>query len=716
MNDQTAIDHEFIRKLTEIIRANLGNEDFGVKELARETGMSRFNLNRKLHFISHKTISQFIREVRLERAMEMLQNDSLTASEISFKIGFSSPAYFSTCFSEHYGYPPGEVKKRNFSISEEKAEEISKVQGLEVQEPPRTVPKLAMITKDVWWAISFALFSILLILIVIYIKYPETFGNVNFTINKRLKPQDKSIAVLPFINDCRDPENVYFINGVLEAILDNLAKIKDLEVRPRTSVEKYRNNGNKTIPQIARELAVNYIIEGSGQKIGDQVSIYIQLIEASTDKHLFSQRYNMELKDIFTLQSEVAIKVATEIKSVITLEEKELIEKKPTANFAALNLFLQANDVHNVAESEKKWELDIKAERLYKRAIQLDSSYANPYVALGWIVSKRNIDSALYFANRALLFDAKNADAYTLKGYINYCKGLENEAEEAYKQSIKFKPNNSSAFRLLGDLYFDQGNCSGAIEYQLMAFHLENNSMQERDNVKSFCSSLYRLGFYNEGKKYASKLLELNNDSSYYYCGLASAELDMGNYESALKSALKMYACDTDDLNNIYELMYTYLYLRDFKEANHWLQKYTTILNRQGRKIEPDYLIGFIYFENGQIEEANFHFESIIQEMFQLLKQNQPSVNCFAYMTLAKIHSVRNEKTKAMKYLQKAKKSMGSTVYRIKDFKNCTMFDNIRNEPGFTEYLKEAEFRYNSEHEKVAKLLANEEVLISSKQ
>lgn len=714
MNDQSSIDYAFVRKLTEIIHANLENENFGVKELARETGMSRFNLNRKLHFICHKTINQFIREVRLIRAMNLLLINSTTASEVAFKVGFSSPAYFSSCFSEYFGYPPGEVKKRGLNGSGE----IMEVPSLE---PPSAKKRLipAFIKswwkKQIWWTVSVTSLCILFLVVLLYNFNPETFGESIFFALNHSNTKTKSIAVLPFINDSQDPENVYFINGVLEAILDNLAKIKDLEVRPRTSVEKYRNNKSKSTPQIARELGVNYIIEGSGQKIGDQISLYIQLIEVSSDKHILSSRYNLKLEDIFDLQSEVAIKVASEIKSVITLEEKELIEKKPTTSFAALNLFLQANDVHNVAESESKWELDIKAERLYKRAIQLDTSYADPYVALGWIVSKRNIDSALYFTNRALHFDAKNSEAYTLKGYINYCKGLENEAEKAYKQSIKFKPNNSSAFRRLGDLYFDQGNCSGAIEYQLQAFHLENNSMQERDNVKSFCSSLYRLGFYNEGKKYASKLLELNNDSSYYYWGLASAELDMGNYKSAINLALKMYTCDTDNLNNIYELMYTYLYLRDFKTANQWFQKYTTIMNQQGRKIEPDYLIGFIYFENGQKEEANYHFDGVIQEMYHLIEQDQPSVNCFAYMTLAKVNSVRNEKAKAMEYLQKAKTSMGSTVYRIKDFKNCTMFDNIRNEPGFAEYLNEAELRYNTEHEKVARLLAKEGILASAK-
>ena len=559
----------------------------------------------------------------------------------------------------------------------------------------------------------FCSFFILFTIVFIYpfnIKIP---GNFNFITVNRLKNQKRSIAVLPFINDSQDPENVNFTNGVMEAILDNLSKIKDLEVHPRTSVEQYRNNRTKTIPQIARELGVNYIIEGSGQKIGDQVSLYIQLIETSSDKHLFSNRYNMKLEDIFNLQSEVAIKVASEIKEVITSEEKESIKKSPATNFDAMNLFLQANDVHNIAESEGKWELNIKAEHLYKRAIQLDSTYADTYASLGWIVSKRNIDSALYLANRALHFDDKNPEAYTLKGYIYNSKWMYKEATEAYKQSIKFKPNNSSAFRYLGEIYLRQGNCSTAIEYQLQAFHLENNSMQERNNVESFCTSLYSLGFYKEGEKYAARLFELNNDSSNYYWGLATADLDLGNYKSAIKSALKMYACDTNNLKNIYLLLYTYLYLRDFKEAGLLLQKYIEIMKQQGRKIEPDYLLGFVYLENGLKKEADFHFDGTIKEILKIIELNEPSLTCRAYLALAKIYAARNEKAKALEYLQKVKDSLGSAFFRIKDFKNCTMLDNIRNEPGFAEYLKEAETRYRNEHDKVEKLLSQEGILNS---
>ena len=237
--------------------------------------------------------------------------------------------------------------------------------------------------------------------------------------------------------------------------------------------------------------------------------------------------------------------------------------------------------------------------------------------------------------------------------------------------------------------------------------------MQERNIIESFCYSLYCLGFYKEGEKYAARLLELNNDSSYYYWGLASAELDLGNYGSALNSAHKMYSCDTKNSNNIYLLMYTYLYLRDFREAERLMQKYIEIMKQQGRKIEPDYLLGFVYLETGNKKEADFHFEGTIKEIEKTIGQNQSSNNCAAYLALAKIYSARNEKTKALENLKKAEDSMGSTIFRVKDFKNCTMLDNIRNEPGFTEFIKVARARYQKEHDKVEKLLAKEGILDS---
>src|SRR5690606_7154799 len=124
--------------------------------------------------------------------------------------------------------------------------------------------------------------------------------------------REKSIIVLPFKNDSGDSTNVYLINGLMEATLNNLQKIKDLRVLSRTSAEKYRES-NKSIPEMADELNVNYLVEGSGQKMGDKIVLNIQLIDGAKDRHLWSKQYRREVSDIFALQLEISKDIAQEI-------------------------------------------------------------------------------------------------------------------------------------------------------------------------------------------------------------------------------------------------------------------------------------------------------------------------------------------------------------------------------------------------------------------
>lgn len=722
MNDLSSIDHAFTRKLTEIIQANLENENFGVKELAHAIGMSRFSLNRKLQLINQKTVTQFIREVRLQRAMEMLRQESITASEVAFKVGFSSPAYFSTCFSEYFGYPPGEVKKRGLNTLENK-EEFSMEPLSSKKEALQTGTKPLKRKRLVRWAVAFASFIILGIVILTYFFNPEIFGNLNFITNNRLKTQARSIAVLPFINDSQDPENVDFINGVLEAILDNLAKIKDLEVRPRTSVEQYRNNRIKTIPQIARELGVNYIIEGSGQKIGDQVSLYIQLIEASSDKHLFSMRRNMKLEDIFSLQSEIAIKVASEIKLVITLEEKELIAKPPTTSVAAWEMYSRGYELRNIADLENNIKNDEQAKDYFKRAINLDSTYSDPYVQLGWICCSYNeLDSAFFYADKALHFDDKNSNAYSLRGWLFSQKVMKKEAEEAFNLAIQYNPNSSLAYDLLADMYYNRGDSYKAINNKLKAIKLESNSIEKRNNLISLWDSFNNVGLYEEGQKYAEKLIVLTGDSTYYYWSLLQSDYQLGNFESVVNYAHKIYRADSLNLGKLlgyhhsYFLGHTYVNLRDYKEAYRMLEKYTESMQRQGRKIQPSHYFGYIYLQNGRKEEANFHMEGSIKYRLQIIERNKPTEISPPNLGIAFIYAALGNKAKALEYLRVVNRCAPFlyTCAQITAFKITPMVDCIRNEPEYKEFLKNAEVRYQEEHDKVEKLLRIEGLLESS--
>ena len=177
---------------------------------------------------------------------------------------------------------------------------------------------------------------------------------------------EKSIAVLPFINDSPDQENTYFINGVMEEILNNLQRIKNLRVISRTSTEQYRGQ-SKPISEIAEELGVNYIVEGSGQKYGNTFRLRAQLIMASKETHLWGESFQSEIndvKDIFNIQIKIAESIAAELKAVISPEERKLIEKIPAADL----------DVYEEYMKARSYWFDFTKESLFKAVEYLNSA------------------------------------------------------------------------------------------------------------------------------------------------------------------------------------------------------------------------------------------------------------------------------------------------------------------------------------------------------
>jgi len=258
---------EFIQKLTSLVEANLANEKFGPDELAREAGISHSHLNRKLKTILNQSISQFIREIRLKKAKELLLNEDSTVAEISYRVGFGSPNYFNNCFHEYFGYSPNELRTHN---QENQPEE----------QPFETFNGKAKRTK--------ILIGLMIVLIVLI---PMAIFLINKgSVSKAISAKEKSIAVLPFIFLGDETDKEYLAIGMMDAILNNLSKIKDLRVISRTSVEQYRNT-RKTANAIGREQDVDYLLEGSLQKDNNQVRLILQLIKTKNEDPVWSNQY-----------------------------------------------------------------------------------------------------------------------------------------------------------------------------------------------------------------------------------------------------------------------------------------------------------------------------------------------------------------------------------------------------------------------------------------
>lgn len=688
MSANSKNEEQFMKTLTDIIEANLSNENFGVSELAHEIGMSRSNLYRKVILKTGLTISQLIREHRLKRAMELLQTGSLNVSEIAFEVGFGSVTYFTKCFHDYYGYPPGEAG--NGKLSE-------KIFGPVIPEE-----NLGQNKKQYLVRLLTAAFILL------------AAAAILFLVSKPSSPIEKSIAVLPFVDESPKDGNSYIINGLREEILDKLEKIKDLQVKSRTETEKYKES-KLTIHEIGKKLNVNYILEGSGQKIDDKIRIRIQLIEVQSGNHLWSKPFEEEVDsaNIFDIQEDVALSVAKELGAVILPEEKRQITRKPTKNPAALYYFRQGLALLKLAGLRPEWarEKDVmEAKKMFERALELDSTYvdANVYLAhtyIDWLIhppisdstKQQYLDTCFALAKRALRYDPQNGWAFYLKSqYFQRTGKLKEAAEELEKSQKLIPPHNDKVwvkhyeYSIKSDYYNMLLNF-----YQYQDRGQNDSIMTTYGMIIKMCECFSNLGFPETTKLYARRLLTEYNDTLAFKWKMFEAELYSGNFGQATNYALYPSS-----------FMLISAFKRDYSKAYEYLLKYETESKKAGNSFGPDPVLGFIYLKNGRLEKANYHFDGAIKKLQDEIDRNlENAQKLYSQLTLACIYAVKGEKEKAIKYLKIFKTREIFSTGDVTSLKNWPMFDNIRNEPEFADVLKYVENKYQRIHKRAEKLL-----------
>ncbi|HYK23214.1 MAG TPA: hypothetical protein VEU75_00965 [Candidatus Acidoferrum sp.] len=274
---------------------------------------------------------------------------------------------------------------------------------------------------------------------------------------------DKSIAVLPFESLSDDKENAFFADGIQDDVLTNLSKIGDLKVISRTSVMPYRGKASN-VREIGKALGVGAILEGSVRRIGNRVRVNVQLINAENDEHIWAEDYDRELTDVFAIQTDLAQKIATELRAQLSPNEKAQMERKPTENGEAYLAFVQA---HNLSGALEDFEKLKQSEQLYQRAIELDPNFALAIARYSqlesWILhtferTPERRQKAQTLAERALQLQPDLPEAHLARGFS--CYYGDNNYDAALKEfeiAQSGLPNESEAYLAVGAIQRRQG-------------------------------------------------------------------------------------------------------------------------------------------------------------------------------------------------------------------------------------------------------------------
>ena len=336
---------------------------------------------------------------------------------------------------------------------------------------------------------------------------------------------EKSIAVLPFQNLSADPENAFFTDGVQDEILSNLAKVADLKVISRTSAMQYKSGVKRNLREIANELGVAHVVEGSVQRSANRVRVSAQLIDARNDTHVWVEKYDRDLADVFAIQSEIAQKIADQLQAKLSPAEKSAMNERPTSDLVAYDLYLRAKELiydSDVNEIRARDNL-FKAVQLLDQATARDPAFLLAYCQLAYAHDEIYLYNFNHTETRLALAETSVRTAVRLQpdsgethlaqaihfywGYLNYdrARGELAKAQHAL-------PNNAQIVRFLGLIDRRQGRWDEAIRNLERAVDLDPRNVQVIGDLGEIYLNLRK---YEEAIAAADRALALEPHSAY---------------------------------------------------------------------------------------------------------------------------------------------------------------------------------------------------------
>ena len=379
-------------------------------------------------------------------------------------------------------------------------------------------------------------------------------------------PEKSSVAVLPFTNMSADIEQEYFCDGISEDILNDLTQLNDLHVVARTSSFAYKGK-TQDIREIGMELGAHTVVEGSVRKAGNRLRITVQLVDVESGYHLWSERYDRELEDVFDVQEEIAKNIVRALEITLSKKEMDAIEKVKTQDFHAYDFYLRGREFFHKGQHKSIWY----ASEMFTHAIEKDSNYALAYAGLADCYSylfmyfdnkEENIQQSMVASTKAIELDPELAEAHTARGLAVSLRMQYKEAEEEFDRAMELNPNLFETFYFYARTCRQQGN----IEKAAILFEKAHEIRPGDYQVPVFLASAYKqLNLPNKVTAKAhlaveliEKHLRLNpDDARALYLG-GGVLIALGKKDQAISWAERAREIAPDDSRVIYNLACIY--------------------------------------------------------------------------------------------------------------------------------------------------------------